>query len=79
MAELLGRVERLGSTGGQQQQISGQAQVNSTGWENLSKGLFFEGAGTVASSVPGDVARIEDINRVINANTEMTRTIQSFA
>ena len=33
----------------------------------------------VGSSVPADVARIQDINRVINANTDMTRTIQSFA
>jgi mannose-binding lectin 1 len=57
MAELLGRVERLGTNTGGQQQIIGQA----------------------GSGVPADVARIQDINRVINANTDMTRTIQSFA
>ncbi|CAF3575516.1 unnamed protein product [Adineta steineri] len=32
-----------------------------------------------ASAIPADVARIQDINRVINSNTDMTRTIQSFA
>lgn len=29
--------------------------------------------------VPQDVARIQDINRVISSNTDMTRTIQSFS
>lgn len=62
MAELLGRVERLGSISGGQQQVSGQG-----------------GAGDVATGVPSDVARVQDINRVINANSDMTRTIQSFA
>jgi len=32
-----------------------------------------------ANNVPADVARVQDINRVINANTDMTRTVQSFA
>ncbi|CAF2899800.1 unnamed protein product [Rotaria sp. Silwood2] len=57
MAELLGRIERLSSTGG------GQAQD----------------VPSIGSNVPADVARIQDINRVINANTDMTRTIQSFS
>ncbi|CAF1190574.1 unnamed protein product, partial [Rotaria sordida] len=35
--------------------------------------------GQGGSSVPADVARIQDINRVINSNTDMTRTIQSYA
>jgi mannose-binding lectin 1 len=56
MAELLGRVERLATNTGGQQQLPGQGQ-----------------------GVPNDVARIQDINRVINSNTDMTRTIQSFA
>ncbi|CAF1354829.1 unnamed protein product [Adineta steineri] len=63
MAELLGRIERLSITGGAPQQIGEQAQ----------------GGTGVVSGVPADVARIQDINRVINANTDMTRTIQSFA
>lgn len=33
----------------------------------------------VAGAVPSDVARIQDVNRVINSNTEMTRLIQSYA
>ncbi|CAF1178137.1 unnamed protein product [Adineta ricciae] len=32
-----------------------------------------------ASAIPTDIARIQDINRVINSNSDMTRTIQSFA
>ncbi|UJR23784.1 hypothetical protein I4U23_026761 [Adineta vaga] len=59
MAEILGRVERLGLASTNQQQIAGQAQGG--------------------SAVPVDVARIQDINRVINSNTDMTRTIKSFA
>jgi mannose-binding lectin 1 len=63
IAEILGRVDRLAINGVGQQQITGQPQ----------------GTAGVASGVPADVARIQDINRVINANTDMTRTIQSFA
>ncbi|UJR25079.1 hypothetical protein I4U23_006439 [Adineta vaga] len=63
MAELLGRIERLSTAGSGQQQIAGQAQ----------------GGAGIASGVPSDVARIQDINRVISANTDMTRTIQSFS
>ncbi|CAF3443044.1 unnamed protein product [Rotaria sp. Silwood1] len=35
--------------------------------------------GQGGSGVPADVARIQDVNRVINSNTDMTRTIQSYA
>jgi len=37
------------------------------------------GQPSVASGVPSDVARVQDVNRVINSNTEMTRLIQSYA
>ncbi|CAF1593851.1 unnamed protein product, partial [Adineta ricciae] len=63
MVELLGRIERLSTMGGGQQQIAGQAQ----------------GAAGIATGVPSDVARIQDINRVISANSDMTRTIQGFS
>ncbi|CAF4517042.1 unnamed protein product, partial [Rotaria magnacalcarata] len=36
------------------------------------------GVAGLGSNIPDDVARVQDINRVINANTDMTRTIQSF-
>ncbi|CAF3895516.1 unnamed protein product, partial [Rotaria magnacalcarata] len=57
MIELLGRVERISSTTGEQQQITGKDRTG----------------------IPTDVARIQDINRVINANNDMSRTVQSFA
>ncbi|CAF1118935.1 unnamed protein product [Rotaria sp. Silwood1] len=38
-----------------------------------------ENVPSTGTNIPADVARIQDINRVINANTDMTRTIQSFA
>ncbi|CAF1060230.1 unnamed protein product [Rotaria sordida] len=37
-----------------------------------------QGTPSIGSNVPADVARVQDINRVINANTDMTRTVQSF-
>lgn len=58
MAELLGRVERLAITGGNQQPVA---------------------SGGSQGVVPADVARVQDVNRVINSNTEITRTIQSYA
>lgn len=79
MAELLGRVEHLATTATGQQQIAGQAQVLP------SSSLVFPPPRLdpldlqAGSAVPVDVARIQDINRVINSNTDMTRTIQSFA
>jgi hypothetical protein len=83
MAELLGRIEQLALLGGGHQQITGQAQVNFFLIKfSRSFALFFlllKGTNGIASNVPADVARIQDINRVINANTDMTRTIQSFA
>jgi hypothetical protein len=84
MAELLGRIEQLALLGGGHQQITGQAQVNFFLIKfSRNFALFFflllKGANGIASNVPADVARIQDINRVINANTDMTRTIQSFA
>lgn len=45
---------------------------------SLASGVQSQG-GTASSSLPNDVARVQDVNRVISANTEMTRTIQSFA
>lgn len=76
IAELLGRVERLSLTGGGQQQIAGQVQVKFLIYEYFDVNSFCQGG---ATGVPTDVARIQDINRVISANTDMTRTIQSFA
>jgi hypothetical protein len=73
MAELLGRVERLALNTGGQPQLPGQAQVKLKSIFH-SRNLCFNIQG-----VPNDVARIQDINRVINSNTDMTRTIQSFA
>ncbi|CAF2094314.1 unnamed protein product [Rotaria magnacalcarata] len=59
MAELLGRIERIASSGS-----GGSGQAS--------------GVAGLGSNIPDDVARVQDINRVINANTDMTRTIQSF-
>lgn len=74
MAELLGRVERLATNTPSQQQINGQPQVI------IKKRCVILGNQFLKiQAIPSDIARIQDINRVINSNTDMTRTIQSFA
>ena len=72
MAELLGRVERMALSNTGQANVGQRARSSRTAFADLS-------SLQVAGAVPTDVARVQDINRVINSNAEMTRLIQSYA
>ena len=77
MAELLGRIERLPSAPSGQHQSLDQLQAN--GGQEGEGVTFLFVSFQAGSGVPADVARIQDINRVINSNSDMSRIIQSYA